>query len=319
MFFTAIFSISVIGGCERSDPNDNSISRNEQGFYDKRTTKNLFRSAESGDPQAQVDLARAFAIGDISGGPNAKQAIYWAEKAADQDYVYAFLFLQQAYEGDLYFSFEPLTDPLLAIGYKRKAAEHGDAFSAYDLAKNYLNGSVVEKDHQEALKWLKVSAKNKHALAQIDLATLYESGTGVERSRSAAKELYRSAYRSEEYSVYKSLAGHNLARVHLDEGLLRPAAQIYFELANNGNAKAQIELGRFYENGFVVPKNDRLAYMWTSLGAFSQVSNSDATKRLATLEAKLSDDLIASAQDYAEICLNSKYENCRYPDWYSDD
>ena len=51
----------------------------------------------------------------------------------------------------------------------RKHAEEGDPEAQYDLAGLYYNADGVEKDYDEAAKWLHKAAEQGHSRAQCNL------------------------------------------------------------------------------------------------------------------------------------------------------
>ncbi|MBQ0008615.1 MAG: sel1 repeat family protein, partial [bacterium] len=64
----------------------------------------------------------------------------------------------------------------------KKSAENGNAKSQCNLGIAYLLGNGVEKNYEEALKWLKKSAENGNARGQYNLGVAYLSGEGVEKN-----------------------------------------------------------------------------------------------------------------------------------------
>lgn len=77
-----------------------------------------------------------------------------------------------------------------AIEHWRGAAMRGDAGSAYRLAEQYLDGTVVERDFKLALTYLRQSAAADEPRALTELASLYDYGTGVLRDRRKAGQYY---------------------------------------------------------------------------------------------------------------------------------
>ncbi len=60
-----------------------------------------------------------------------------------------------------------------------KAAQAGDAESAYILGYLYTGGIGVKPDLKESVKWYKIAAKKGHTNAQVNLGWAYIGGQGV--------------------------------------------------------------------------------------------------------------------------------------------
>jgi hypothetical protein len=75
----------------------------------------------------------------------------------------------------------------------RQKAEKGDAQSEYYLAQNYMDGTGVPRDREEAARWFAAAAAQGFAPAQFVLGYLYEQGDGVERDYRQAVNYYRAA------------------------------------------------------------------------------------------------------------------------------
>ena len=82
-----------------------------------------------------------------------------------------------------------------AIEYWKKAAEAGDAGSAYRLSEEFFDAKVVKRDIGLAFKYLKQAAEKADPRALTDLASLYDYGTGVPMNRERAAQLYLQAAR----------------------------------------------------------------------------------------------------------------------------
>jgi len=84
-------------------------------------------------------------------------------------------------------------DPREGLRWLRKAADAGDAESAFDLADRHDNGKGVNRDKAEAAKWYRKAADHGHAPAQYNLALLHRDGQGVERNHAKSAEWFRKA------------------------------------------------------------------------------------------------------------------------------
>ena len=57
----------------------------------------------------------------------------------------------------------------------------------------YANGSGVEQDYDEALRWYRLAAEQRHAEAQLNLGVMYANGSGVEQDYDEAARWWRLA------------------------------------------------------------------------------------------------------------------------------
>jgi hypothetical protein len=133
----------------------------------------------------------------------------------------------------------------------------------------------VPQDYQEAVKWYRLAAAQGYAPAQSSLGLAYEKGQGVPQDYQEAVKWYRLA-----------------------------AAQ--------GNQFAQAKLGVMYTNGTGVGQDFVRAHMWFTLAgaALSGDSGATATKNRDRIAAKMTAEQIATAQEMARRCQESKLKNC---------
>ena len=243
--------------------------------------------AEGGDAEAQWRLGRLYLDGTAV-EQNAREAAKWLGLAAGSGHDAALEELHGVAEGGdaeaqwrlgrLCFDGVALEqdarDPAhwlgLAAGSGHGAAlealhgfaEEGGAAAQWRLGQLYLDGLVVERDPQEAAKWLGLAARSGHGAAleelrlvagggekeaQWRLGTLHLEGEVVERDVRAAAAWF----------------GMAAGRGHGDalDGLR--------QIAEGGDAAAQWRLGLVYLHGDVVERNAREAAKWLGLAALS--------------------------------------------------
>ncbi len=75
----------------------------------------------------------------------------------------------------------------------RKAAAQGVAVAQYNLAHMYDKGRGVPQDYAEAVKWYRTAAAQNHAEAQINLGFMYGNGLGVPQDYVQAHKWYNLA------------------------------------------------------------------------------------------------------------------------------
>jgi TPR repeat protein len=71
-----------------------------------------------------------------------------------------------------------------------KNAELGDATSQCNLGVCYLNGTEVNQDYKESVKWFKKAAEQGNAVAQYYLGICYFNGTEVRKDEKEAVKLF---------------------------------------------------------------------------------------------------------------------------------
>lgn len=159
-------------------------------------------AAARGDRQAQFALGIAHLNG--SGlAKDRKAAQDWFEKAAAQGHAGALYNLGViAIDADL-------QDFTRAAGLFRRAAELGDMDAAYGLAVLYREGTGVDRDKNESLKWLRRAAEERHIAAMVEFAIALFNGDGVEKSESGAAQLFGRAAQAN-----SPIAQNRLARLY---------------------------------------------------------------------------------------------------------
>ena len=85
-----------------------------------------------------------------------------------------------------------------AIEHWKRAAAAGDAGAAYQVAVEYFDAKVVERDLGVAIKYLKQAAEADDPRALTELAAYYDYGTGVSQDLEKAAQLY---LRAAQYGV----------------------------------------------------------------------------------------------------------------------
>lgn len=83
-------------------------------------------------------------------------------------------------------------------------AEKGNARAQFFLGEMYLNGSGVQQDNAQALKWATAAAEQKDSDAQYALGGIYESGKGAPQDYVQAHMWYSlSATSGDEQAIRK--------------------------------------------------------------------------------------------------------------------
>jgi uncharacterized protein YgiM (DUF1202 family) len=162
--------------------------------------------------------------------------------------------------------------PLLRNPPDTRIASMGPTGASYD------EGRVAFKrgDYVTALRELRPLAEQGHAVAQIGLATMYESGNGVPKDSAKAFHWYRkSAEQGKLWAQYK--LGY---MYRLGDGVREDPAEAFRwfrKSSEQGFVDAQWALGTLYEKGLGIPKDYMQAYKWYDI-AILRATNDSMTK-----------------------------------------
>ena len=189
----------------------------------------LTAKAESGDPQAQLELGKY-----SDGAHDPERAAYWFSKSADQGNADA-----EWRVADLYAAGEGVVkDVHASLYWLRKAAENGQPQAEVVLGMNYRDGRNVERDPQKAFDWFLRAAKQGHVDAQVSVAQMYEEGDAIPRDYAQAVRWYRRAAEHVPDWGGAGVARNSLANMYMD-GLGVPqdrvTAYMYFALSNSAS------------------------------------------------------------------------------------
>lgn len=148
-----------------------------------------------------------------------------------------------------------------AVKWYQKASEQGYAISQCNLGVCYEYGQGVEKNEVEAVKWYRKAAEQGYARAQYNLGICYYNGTGVEKNEVEAVKWYRKAAEQEFSDAQYSLGFCYYNGKGVERNVVE-AVKWYRKAADQGNAYAQSNLGLCYENGQGVERNVVEAVKW---------------------------------------------------------
>ena len=212
----------------------------------------LQKSACGHYPQAQYDFAMHYLEGKVI-AKNVVNAIYWAELASQNNYIYAILFMAKCYEEGILIE----KNENKAQNYYRQAAHLGNTDSMLKLATRLSKGTNDNK--REAIKWYRRLAQDGHSAAYYPLAELL--------NHTANKQVEALTW-----YLRASDGGHTKAQVEagmrLKEGLYGckinvPKAMVYFKLAAvAGDIEAQFIYANALKdgNGVAINMNDAAVF-----------------------------------------------------------
>jgi TPR repeat protein len=200
-----------------------------------------------------------------------------------------------------------------------KNAKEGDALAQYEVYLSYSQGSFVNQDDKEALRWLKAAVQNDQSEAQVALGRHYLKGSlGLEKNdRLARKWITLAAEQSgffPETTVGHPYAQYLLGKMYLEgsSGVLKypeEAAKWLKKSAFQGFWLSQFELGEMYYSGTGVKQNYSLSAMWFEAAVYTS-GGREAKVKLAYMYYKglgVEKDGVASAKLYREAALDGSY------------
>ena len=134
----------------------------------------LQKSARGHYPQAQYDFAMHYLEGRVI-AKNVVNALYWAELASQNNYIYAILFMAKCYEEGILIE----KNENKAQNYYRQAAHLGNTDSMLKLATRLSKGTNDNK--RESIKWYRRLAQDGHSTAYYPLAELLKNVSNNQR------------------------------------------------------------------------------------------------------------------------------------------
>jgi len=212
--------------------------------------------AERGNASAQLLLAIAYLNGDGGLARDANQARHWFELAALQGNGYA-----EARLGDLYDDGVGVERNLkLAADWRERAARRGNIEAQLKLGRMYLQGIGVEQDLARARNWLQQAAEGGDSEAAYLLSHLYKHGLGGPQDPTLAGNWLARSAEHGYLEAIKLLHAIRSFGQHFDRTL---SGESLKQLATDGDADAQYQLGLHYEAGLGgQPRDSEQAAQW---------------------------------------------------------
>ena len=156
--------------------------------YDDEKIKTLERNANLGDASAQHNLGTCYRKG-TGVQRDYKKAVFWYEKASNQDYPLAQCDLGYCYDLGLGVP----QDHRKAVYWYEKAAKQGNAMAKNNLGVCYRDGIYVRRDFDQAVYWFREAAEQGEPYAQCNLGYCYDAGLGVPQNKNKAFYWYEKA------------------------------------------------------------------------------------------------------------------------------
>jgi TPR repeat protein len=240
----------------------------------------LTKLAEQGDMKAQTDLGTVYVN---KKSPDYTKAIYWYNKAAQQNYAPAQFNLGLIHahgEGGI-------KDLKRAREYYYKAASQGFASAQINLGGLLINGIGGNIDYDQALDLFTKAAKSNNPVAMYNLGHIYHSGLGRPKDDIQAARWYIKAADLGSIASKNSLAlfyAQGLGNLPVDKD---KAFKLLKDSASQGYAVAQNNLGILYSDGTdETPQNYIQSYAWFSVAFYNGHQEADASRKLIMQKLK---------------------------------
>ena len=211
------------------------------------------------DKTEQVRASARFGLGWIRGDGSSKNLnasevvpLLREAVAGDGDAAAQFIFGSMYRNRDKRGASVP-HDDAEAVRWYRKAADQGYPPAQYALGKMSRDGEGMTRDDTQAAAWYEKAAVQGHARAQFALSQMYRDGLGVSKDEAQATQWLRMA--REQGVLDENIAVQPSRKP--DE-----AFDHVRDIATKGDADAQVELGMMFMDGRSGRVNDGLAAEW---------------------------------------------------------
>jgi len=142
------------------------------------------------------------------------------------------------------------------------------------LGNAYAHGTLINKDFDKALLWLKRSADTGHIIGLRLLAVLYNNRKWSSYNPAKAMQYFmRAGDNKDSYSLYTAAGLYEKGAAGVDKDLTK-AYRLYKKAAKNNHSLSQYAVGRFLYFGTGITKNDYEAAQWLTKAA--EADNSSA-------------------------------------------
>ena len=233
------------------------------------STPTLAQRAESGDAQAQFELARAYEDGKGVSQDDARAA-EWFRKSAEQGNAQA-----QNSLGVMYAQCRGVNcDRQEAVRWYKKAARQGLPEAIYNIAISYYNGEGVEANLNDAATWMMVASRKgdtqaaealkrisqelhqRMEISKFQLAQLYNKGDELPQDLPAAASLYRELAEEKEGMWYNDRSRYELCQIYATgKGAPQDYAQAKLWCKKSLMPFSYVLLGRMAEQGLGQSQN----------------------------------------------------------------
>ena len=257
------------------------------------------KAAEGNQADAQYDLGVMYLIrsGWLKGvgqTDDAKQAVEWIQKSANQGHMAAQFLLSEIHRN----GWGVPRNNTLAIAWIEKAAEQGNAEAQHLLGEHYFMGVNGPQNNRLGFAWTSKAAEQRHAPAQSRLCLIHlhgMDGVGI-----TPNPLLAFSWCNKAASQGFPLAQEYLSEMYtLGQGVAKDDRQALIWLrkgAEQGSILAQISLSEEYIDGKRLDKDPAQAYMWLSIAKSASIKKncnpSNVGETFLRLEAQMTPEQI---------------------------
>ncbi len=256
----------------------------------KEAAKWIQKAADHNLPFAYLELGEMYEKGEGVAQDNA-ESLKWLRKSVSQDSPYGQCGLAKAYaEGRLGLP----KDDAASFKYYLLAANQALEIASYEVGEAYALGRGVEKNEQEAIRWLR-----KRSDADVSLVTLgnkFATGDGVVKNGDEAVRWYRAAAEVGnalsplEKIAELYIAGDSVSRNYSE------ALKWYRLAAIRGSQIAQNTVGEMHARGEGTPKDEIEALAWFYVSAAGNTPYPQAPQNRDSMEQRLGREMTIIAQ-----------------------
>src|SRR5277367_6058522 len=181
-----------------------------------------------------------------------------------------------------------------ALRLWRPLAEHGNAYSQFNLGVMYYRGQGIPQGLAEAMRWFREAADQGDAQAEFSLGFMYKEGDGVPQDYAEAVKWFGKA--AEQGNILEET---NLGLMY-DKGDGVPqdyaeAVKWFRKAADQGNDEAEYRLAHMYAEGNGVPQDYAETARWYQKALEQGYYHTQASRGLMYLR-KAADQGNADAQ-----------------------
>lgn len=228
-----------------------SQQSNIEELEDSISIDQLILNAKAGDAEAQYNLGICYETGDCI-EQDIKQALYWYQKSAEQDFALAKYALSKMYaEGN-----GVEKDLAKAMPMMLEAANAGVNAAIYGMGMAYQYGRYVETNLSEAMKWYQLGTEKGDSACQCNLGALYVRDDDNYDIDLALKWITKSAEQQWPLGLYNLGYIYDALLEDTKENKVK-ALSNYILAARRGEPNAHFRLGLFYANGNQAVQKDR--------------------------------------------------------------
>jgi uncharacterized protein len=150
----------------------------------------LQKRADSGDIDAQVEVAHKYIFGGKQNELNRDKAFFWFQRAADAGDAEAQFELGRACDAD---SAVQHRDPEQAFKWYKKAADQGYIEALREAGRCLYFGEGTKQDDKRAAAYFEKAARYNEPESMVFLGKMLEQGQGTRKSAERAKQLIDAA------------------------------------------------------------------------------------------------------------------------------